>query len=160
MHPRRFDLIVFDWEGTLAVPSMTKNGEPILFSGVHEMLRDLQSAGYVLAVATGMSRQGLDFALKSTALKLFFEHTRCAEETYSKPHPAMLQELAEAAQISLARTLMIGDTTYDLQMAEHAGADSVAVAYGLHSLCSLRSGKALFCADNVAQLHRWLLRYG
>ncbi len=157
VHQRRFDLIVFDWEGTLAIPSMTKNGKPLLFLGVPEMLRDLQDAGYVLAVATGMGRQGLDFALKSTALNLFFENTRCAEETCAKPHPAMLQELAEATQISLARTLMVGDTAYDLQMAEYAGAYSVAVTYGLHAL---RSGKALFYADNVAQLHRWLLRYG
>lgn len=127
-----------------------------LFDGVREMLTDLASKGYLLAVATGKSRVGLDRALAVGNLKPIFDATRCADETFSKPHPAMLQELTQELGQEMSRTVMIGDTTHDLQMAINAGAAGIGVHYGAHSSRDLQALKPLFSADSVSQLHSWL----
>ncbi len=215
MPRKRFDFIVFDWDGTLmdstaiivksiqaaakdlslpipsesaashviglalgdamqaAIPGLdpqlyprlaeryryhylTRDHELPLFSGVREMLDDLAQQGYFLAVATGKSRVGLNRALDSAKLLSLFDATRCADETFSKPHPAMLQELCRELGQDMQRTLMIGDTSHDLQMAQNAGANAVAVEYGAHEVDFLRQFSALYMAKNVADLHQWL----
>ena len=130
-----------------------------LFSGVREMLADLAQQGYFLAVATGKSRVGLNRALNATGLLSVFDATRCADETFSKPHPAMLQELTRELGQDMARTLMIGDTTHDLQMAINAGAAAVAVEYGAHPLQELVALKPLYSAGSIPALHAWLLEH-
>ncbi len=127
-----------------------------LFDGAYEMLRELSDDGYFLAVATGKSRVGLNRALNSVELLSLFDATRCADETFSKPHPAMLQELTRELGQDMKRTLMIGDTTHDLQMALNAGAASVAVQYGAHPQHVLQALNPLFSASSVVQLHAWL----
>ncbi len=104
-----------------------------LFPGVEVGLRWLRAAGYRLAVATGKSRRGLDRAFRDTGLGPLFEFSRCADETRSKPHPLMLEELLAESGCSASQALMIGDTEYDLEMASNAGVDSVAVTYGVHA---------------------------
>jgi phosphoglycolate phosphatase len=130
-----------------------------LFDGVREMLADLSQQNYFLAVATGKSRVGLNRALNATGLLSVFDATRCADETFSKPHPAMLQELTRELGQDMARTLMIGDTTHDLQMAINAGAASVAVEYGAHPVHELTALKPRYCAPSIPALHRWLMDY-
>ncbi|CAN5438674.1 HAD-IA family hydrolase [soil metagenome] len=127
-----------------------------LFDGVREMLSDLSQQGYFLAVATGKSRVGLNRALDSVKLLSRFDATRCADETFSKPHPAMLQELTRELGQDMARTVMIGDTTHDLQMAINAGASGVAVEYGAHSESELRSLNPVHLAKSIVDLHSWL----
>jgi phosphoglycolate phosphatase len=127
-----------------------------LFDGVREMLSDLSHAGYFLAVATGKSRVGLNRALNAAKLLSLFDATRCADETFSKPNPAMLQELTRELGQDMKRTLMIGDTTHDLQMALNAGAGGVAVHYGAHSAQELAVLNPLFAANSVGELHTWL----
>ena len=117
-----------------------------LFDGVREMLEDLAHQGYFLAVATGKSRVGLNRALNTTKLLTMFDATRCADETFSKPHPAMLQELTRELGQEMQRTLMIGDTTHDLQMAINAGAAGVAVEFGAHPVKQLLSLIPFFCS--------------
>ncbi|HWL73109.1 MAG TPA: HAD-IA family hydrolase, partial [Burkholderiaceae bacterium] len=173
---RRFDLIVFDWDGTivdstamiaasirsaaadlgLVVPTMEQAshviglglldalshavpglateraeefsaryrhhylaGEPeiVLFEGMQTMLDELHTQGVPLAVATGKTRRGLARAFQTTGLGRLFAASRCADESQSKPHPAMLLELASELSVAPERMLMIGDTTHDLQMA-------------------------------------------
>jgi phosphoglycolate phosphatase len=216
MAKRKFDLIVFDWDGTLmdstativkciqaaakdlglpiphertaahviglglqealqtAVPELEprhyagmveryryhyliQDQELVLFAGVREMLAELSQAGYFLAVATGKSRVGLNRALNGAKLLSLFDATRCADETFSKPHPAMLQELTRELGQDMKRTLMIGDTTHDLQMAINAGAAGVAVHYGAHPATELAALNPLFAAESVSSLHTWLL---
>jgi phosphoglycolate phosphatase len=128
----------------------------VLFDGVPEMLADLAQQGYFLAVATGKSRVGLNRALDTVRLLSVFDATRCADETFSKPHPAMLHELTRELGQDLKRTVMIGDTTHDLQMAINAGASGIGVHYGAHTPQELQSLKPLYAADSVAQLHAWL----
>lgn len=128
-----------------------------LFEGVLDMLTDLSQRGYFLAVATGKSRVGLNRALDSTKLLSLFDATRCADETFSKPHPAMLQELTRELGQDIKRTVMIGDTTHDLQMAQNAGAAGIAVEYGAHAIQELRALNPLYAANTVADLHRWLI---
>ena len=213
--PRRFDLIAFDWDGTLfdstalivhsiqaacrdlglpvpddqraswviglslhgamahAVPSITKEQIPqmvdryrfhylarqhdlTLFPGVIDMLRALRKRHHWLAVATGKSRAGLDEALHAVELKGLFDGTRTADETRSKPDPQMLHELMRQFGAEPARTLMIGDTTHDLQLAANAGTPSVAVAYGAHATSEFDAHAPLFVAKTVAELAAWL----
>jgi len=206
---RRFDLIAFDWDGTLfdstaiivrsiqgavrdvggrvpsdqdaayviglglgqalahAAPDVPKEKYPLLgerykhhygreqdqitlFPGVLEML-------YFLTVATGKSRWGLDQALAHVDLKDLFHASRTADETAGKPHPRMLHELMAELGVPPERTLMVGDTTHDLQLAANAGCASVGVNYGAHDAGALAALKPLYIADSAHALHRWML---
>lgn len=218
MAKRQFDLIVFDWDGTLmdstaaivvciqaaardlglpvpqykqaawviglslmdamqtVIPGLdmkmyarmveryrhhylTHGDATHLFEGCREMLEDLSGAGYFLAVATGKSRVGLNRALAASGLTSLFDATRCADETFSKPHPAMLQELTRELGQDMRRTAMIGDTTHDLQMAKNAGAAAIAVQYGAHPVQALQELEPMYTANSVPQLHEWLKQH-
>jgi phosphoglycolate phosphatase len=135
---------------------LAKDHELTLFDGVPEMLQDLSQQGFFLAVATGKSRVGLNRALNAAGLLSMFDATRCADETFSKPHPAMLQELTRELGQDLRRTVMIGDTTHDLMMAQNAGSSGIAVEYGAHPVDQLAACKPVFSARTVPQLHQWL----
>jgi phosphoglycolate phosphatase len=213
--PRQYDLIVFDWDGTLydstalivraiqaacrdlgvavpsdeaasyviglglqdalmhAVPGLSPDRYPelgrryrqhyfkdhedvTLFSGVPDLLADLRQRQHWLAVATGKNRQGLNDALRLSGLAPLFDATRTADETRSKPHPQMLHELMREFGVEPERTLMIGDTTHDLQLAANAGAHSVAVTYGAHEHAPLRELGPRHVAHSVAELRVWL----
>ena len=217
--PRRFDLIAFDWDGTLfdstaliarciqdacrdlgiAVPSdqdaayviglglndalrhaapglprerypelgnryrhhyFARQHELVLFPGSEEMLRELKARTHLLAVATGKSRKGLDEALAHSQLHGVFDATRTADQTASKPHPLMLQELMAELGVAPERTLMIGDTTHDLQMAVNAGTASIGVSYGAHEPEAFDAFGPLFVAHGTRELHAWLLDHG
>ncbi len=216
---RRFDLIVFDWDGTLydstqiivcciqhavvdvggcapsdqdaayviglglpqalahAAPDVPKEKYPelsaryrhhylrhqddlVLFDGVLPLLDALHERGHKLAVATGKSRTGLDAALATVALRDRFDSSRTADETHGKPHPRMLLELMDELAVPPERTVMIGDTTHDLQLALNAGCASVGVSYGAHEPANFDALKPLFVAHSVAQLRHWLLANG
>lgn len=132
----------------------------VLFKGIRELLVNLAEGGVQLAVATGKSRRGLDRAFVATGLGIFFEASRCADETHSKPHPAMLLELTDELAVPLTRTVMIGDTTHDLAMARSAGTASIGVTYGAHPRDQLAGLGPLGLADSVQDLRRWLLATG
>ncbi len=127
-----------------------------LFPNTAEVLHELVSSGYQLAVATGKSRRGLNEALQQTRLQDLFVATRCAEETFSKPHPLMLQEILAELSIPAQAALMIGDTDYDLQMAINAGVAAAAVSYGVHERAHLLACNPLICLDNLNELPPWL----
>jgi phosphoglycolate phosphatase len=213
---RRFELIVFDWDGTLldsagaivgsimaacadlglqppseqrarhiiglglqdalmsALPDLPAHRYPeladryrfhylrrdhelSLFAGADVLVQALVARGHILGVATGKSRHGLDRAMATSGMAGYFQATRCADECHSKPHPQMLEELMETFAVKPEATLMIGDTTHDLQMAANAGIAAVAVAYGAHPRAGLEAESPLFCADNVVELTEWLL---
>ncbi|HJV72909.1 MAG TPA: HAD-IIIA family hydrolase [Noviherbaspirillum sp.] len=135
---------------------LTKDKGLTLFDGVRDMLAELSQQGYFLAVATGKSRVGLNRALDTANLLSVFDATRCADETFSKPHPAMLQELTRELGQDMQRTVMIGDTTHDLQMALNAGAAGIAVHYGAHAGSELEALNPMFSANSVSELHAWL----
>ena len=213
--PLRFDLIAFDWDGTLydstrliarciqaavidvggakpseddaawviglglaealarAAPDVPKEkyvelgaryryhylqhqDDLVLFDGVLEMIDALRTRGHKLAVATGKSRRGLNNALATVALRDRFDASRTADETAGKPHPRMLLELMEELDVAPERTLMIGDTTHDLQLAINAGCPSVGVSYGAHEPAAFDAFKPLHTAHSVADLQGWL----
>ena len=215
MTNRAFDLIVFDWDGTLVdstaliagslqlaaadlglpVPSnedaqhiiglslmhalswlfpglgadqyealidryrvhyLKRDSEIALFNNVRELLVGLRDDGYLLAVATGKARQGLDRALLQADLGQLFDATRCADETFSKPHPQMLLELIDELMVEPARVLMIGDTTHDLQMAANAGTAALAVTCGAHPSEQLLGEPHLAMLADVSGLREWL----
>lgn len=219
LRPRRYDLIVFDWDGTLfdstalivraiqaacrdlgapvpsdeaaahviglglqdalqhAVPDLpvdlypelgrryrqhyfASHDQVTLFAGVPALLTGLRERNHWLAVATGKNRHGLNEALRISGLAGSFDATRTADETRSKPHPQMLQELMREFGVDPERTLMIGDTTHDLQLAANAGTDAVAVAYGAHPPEQLGDLRPLTIAHSVPELQDWLARHG
>ncbi|MEJ2566357.1 MAG: HAD-IA family hydrolase [Gammaproteobacteria bacterium] len=131
-----------------------------LFEGALELLRGLQERGLLLGVATGKSRRGLNRVLAEHECGGFFHATRCADETFSKPHPQMLLEIMDELGAAPQETVMIGDTEYDLQMAKNAGAHAVGVSYGVHERERLLKLQPLACADNIRNLMTWLNRYG
>jgi phosphoglycolate phosphatase len=213
--PRQFDLIAFDWDGTLfdstqiitrciqaavedvggqrpsdeaasyvigmalmaalahAAPDVPPEKYPelgqryrfhyvkhqndiALFDGVLEMLQSLRERQHLIAVATGKSRRGLDEVLHAVELRGVFDASRTADETAGKPDPLMLQELMAEFDVPPQRTLMIGDTTHDLQMALNAGCASVGVSYGAHEPEAFRGLHPLHVAHSLSDLHNWL----
>jgi len=219
MAEKKFDLIVFDWDGTLmdstalivasiqaacadlgvAVPSreqaayviglslqdamrevvpdmdeagsqrlvesyrkhyLARDNETVLFEGIREMLEDLRGRGYQLAVATGKARRGLSRVLEYSGLGPLFHATRCADESFSKPHPAMLLELMDELFVDAGRTVMVGDTTHDLQMAHNAGTHALAMTYGAHPAQALQQENPLAMFDSAKQLREWFVCHG
>lgn len=138
---------------------LSRDHQLSLFEGVRELLVELKERGHTLAVATGKSRLGLDRALGVAGVGNFFDATRCADESFSKPHPAMLLELMEQSAVEADATLMIGDTTHDLQMAVNAGTHAVGVSYGAHGLEDLRSIDAQAIVHSVSELRDWLVSH-
>ena len=136
-----------------------RDPETPLFPGAGEALRALSADGYLLAVATGKSRRGLDRALEKTGLKAVFHATRCGEESGSKPHPGMLNDLIGILGAAPAKTLMIGDTTHDLEMARSANVACVAAAYGAHPRAQLEAMNPLACIDQPRELWQWLRQH-
>ncbi len=216
--PKKFKLLVFDWDGTLMdsaaaiaeslqaacseldlpVPSMTqaryviglgltdamkyilpdlpredyakvvdryrvhflrRDGGTTLFPDAAAMISELHDAGFLLAVATGKSRRGLDRALAATGVGEYFHVTRCADEGFCKPHPGMLQAVIESLTATPACTLMIGDTTHDLEMAQAAGVAALAVTYGAHDREALLQKQPLAIMDTPPALRAWLAQH-
>jgi len=136
-----------------------RDKETTLFPGVPEGLETLRSAGFLLGIATGKSRRGLDRALATTGLGPFFHASRCADEGFSKPHPGMLQQLMDDLAVQATGMLMIGDTTHDLQMARNAGVHGLGCAYGAHPRDALVAMAPMAVADSFGEVMTWLERH-
>lgn len=128
-----------------------------LFEGVHDMLNALKQRGHLLAVATGKSRAGLNEALKISGLHTVFDTTRTAEQTAGKPNPRMLHEIMNELGCTKAQTLMIGDTSHDLGMAQNAHCASIGVSYGAHRAQGLERFAPKHIARSIEDLQHWLL---
>ncbi|MBL1433607.1 MAG: HAD family hydrolase [Gammaproteobacteria bacterium] len=126
-----------------------------MFPYATDMLKSLKQRGYLLGVATGKARRGLDRVFQDIDCHHLFDATRCADETESKPHPRMLDELMQELSVSAEQTLMVGDTEFDMVMAKNAGVDAVGVSYGVHERQRLLENQAVACLDSIEQLHHW-----
>lgn len=127
-----------------------------LFEGARDTIEDLHGRGYQLAVATGKSRMGLERSMQGSRMGGYFHATRTADQTFSKPHPAMLLEIMEELGVEPGRALMVGDTTHDLQMAVNAGVDAVGMTHGAHPADQLRALQPLALLDDYAGFREWL----
>ncbi len=134
----------------------TSKGKSTLFDGTDAMLTSLNTKGVKMAVATGKARRGLNRVFDETGYHTLFHASRCADESGSKPDPAMLHELMQELNVAPEKTLMIGDSTYDMQMANNAGIDCVAVSYGVHGCKQLAQYSPLTCCENIVELNDWL----
>ncbi|AYR20020.1 HAD family hydrolase [Alcaligenes faecalis] len=128
-----------------------------LFDGILPFMGELRGRQIALGVATGKSRQGLDRVLQQVKLSTFFDATRCADETRSKPDPEMLHQLLAELMLEPEQVLMVGDTVHDIHMAANAGMDSVAVTYGAHDPQTLAKAEPTVMVDDVAQMRDWVL---
>ncbi len=131
-----------------------------LFAGVLPLLSGLRERQHLLAVATGKSRRGLDEALQAVELRGMFDGSRTADETAGKPDPRMLHELMAEWGVPPQRTLMVGDTTHDLQMALNAGCASVGVSYGAHEPDAFHVLQPRAVVHSVQDLQEWLFAHG
>jgi len=129
-----------------------------LFPDARELIDWLVGRGYLVGVATGKSRRGLNEALEGTGLGDCFHATRCADEAFSKPHPEMLFQIMGELGVEGSDTLMVGDTEYDLQMARNAGAGALAVCYGAHERERLLKLRPLACLERLQDMRPWLER--
>lgn len=132
------------------------SGESPLFDGAADIIRDLHAHGYYLAVATGKGRRGLDEALLTTGLGPYFHITRCADETRSKPDPQMLSEILTDLDLTASDAVMVGDTSYDMDMAKNIKMDSIAVTYGMHDKSLLENSMPTYFIDNIEQLSQYV----
>ena len=131
--------------------------EQALFDGVKEGLQQLDQNGVLLAVATGKSRAGLDRVFNSCGIKKFFTVSRCADETRSKPHPQMLHEILDFTTIDASKAIMVGDTSFDMEMAHGANIDGLGAAYGVHSVDVLKKSGAIEVRNDFRAVLSWLL---
>ncbi len=123
-----------------------------LFEGAAEVIQDLHAQGYYLAVATGKGRRGLDIALEKTGLQPYFHITRCADETRSKPDPLMLDEILTDLDLESSQAVMVGGTSYDMDMAHNIKMDSIAVTYGMHDHDVLEGSHPTHFIDSINQI--------
>ena len=164
MKKNKFDLLIFDWEGTLAkgIPdnridiSLKTDAQTILFAGVELGIKNLNRQGYLLGIATGRGAQGLNNDLIETKLKDYFLITKTVDECFSKPHPQMILEILNFTMIDPKKTLMIGDSFSDLEMAKNAGISFLAVTYGSESFNKLKNFGALDIIENPYDLFDWI----
>lgn len=119
---------------------------------VEETLHRLRDDGYRLTVATGKSRRGLERVLRGLGMTGFFHGSRCADETASKPHPMMLNQLLQELKYEADGAVMVGDTEYDMEMAQRAGIPRVAVSYGAHDISRLTGYNPTLCIDVFSEL--------
>lgn len=126
------------------------------YPGVASALNRFRNEGYLLAVATGKGRRGLDRVLAGQGWADFFDVTRCADETASKPDPLMIEEILTHCGVEPGRALMVGDSVFDLEMARRAGVDSVAVAYGAQPIEALRACSPNTSINCFSELSDWL----
>lgn len=125
------------------------------FPGVKDTLDRLLDQGHSLAVATGKSRRGLNKILDAMDIQHYFHASRCADETASKPHPQMLQEILLETKTSVEQAVMIGDTEYDMAMAQSIDMHRIAVSYGAHAIERLKSFNPVLCIDEFPQILSW-----
>lgn len=127
------------------------------FEGVEPALERLAAnPAQLLAVATGKSRRGLDRIFTERNCARWFDDSRTADLTRSKPDPLMLEELLDALGVAVSDAVMIGDSTYDLEMAERLGMDRIGVAWGVHARDRLARFSPLFIAEDFDSLAAWL----
>ncbi|RMG30447.1 MAG: HAD family hydrolase [Gammaproteobacteria bacterium] len=138
---------------------LARQHECRLFPGARETLERLHQAGFLLAVATGKSRAGLERSLQETGLARLFSSTRCADETASKPDPRMLHEILGELDVPASAAILVGDTEYDLEMARRAGVAALGVCYGVHEATRLSRHRPLAILDRITRLPDWLAEY-
>jgi phosphoglycolate phosphatase len=126
-----------------------------LFEGARETLDILRANRHSLAIATGKSRRGLNRVLKALDLEPLFVATRAADETASKPNPLMLQALLDETGYAAQHAVMVGDTSYDMEMARAIGMPRVAATYGVHDVDILRAFKPALIIDTIADIIQW-----
>lgn len=128
------------------------------FDGVIEGLQQLRAAGFSMAVATGKSRRGLDRVLKDVDMQQYFDGSRCADETASKPNPKMLYELLAEFKVTPEQAIMVGDTEYDMGMAQQANVARVAVSYGAHTIDRLTKYQPVLSVDTFTEFVDWVVQ--
>ncbi len=129
------------------------------FDGAEALLLNLKMQGIKTAIATGKSRKGLNAVLADTAFGAYFDFTRTPVESASKPNPLMLEQILEEFSIDVSEAVMIGDTTFDMEMAQNISMDRVALSHGVHQTEVLSEFDPVATLDSLHELNSWLNMY-
>ncbi|MCX7284063.1 MAG: HAD-IA family hydrolase [Novosphingobium sp.] len=127
-----------------------------LYEGIAELIADLSAQGWQLAVATGKSDRGLAHCLATHGLTGHFVSLQTADRHPSKPDPSMIEQCIADAGADRHRTVMIGDTVYDIHMAVNAGVRAIGVDWGYHETDELIEAGAEAVATSMAELRALL----
>jgi phosphoglycolate phosphatase len=130
-----------------------------LYGGARETVMRLKAEGWLLGIATGKARRGIDKFLEVHSFEGVFDTAFCADDGPGKPHPHMLQLNMTAAGVAADRTIMIGDTSFDMAMARAANAYAQGVTWGFHTPEEVAEGGAHHIADDFAALDLALTRF-
>ncbi|EQB08369.1 HAD family hydrolase [Sphingobium quisquiliarum P25] len=125
-----------------------------LYPGMAALIRDLDAGGWLLGVATGKSDRGLALCLEHHGIAAHFVTLQTADRHPSKPHPSMLLSAMADAGASPETTVMIGDTSYDIDMALAAGTRALGVGWGYHQPAELVAAGAHGVTMDSSELHR------
>ena len=155
--PRPYDLVMFDWNGTLSSGLVAQEERSVgqitaLFPGVKEVLKTLKSRGIKIGIATAASRFEMSYEISSHELEGLFDCVYTLTEGPAKPDPYALIEAMTLLEISPQRTLMVGDTRRDMQMARNARVTGIGVSYGSHHADELREAGALHVISEIQEL--------
>ncbi|WP_417248492.1 HAD-IA family hydrolase [Celeribacter sp.] len=124
-----------------------------LFDGAEEAVRRLGARDdTLLAIATGKSRRGLNALMADWDFSDLFISDQCADDHPSKPHPSMVQTCMADAGVSAAETVVVGDTTYDMEMARAARCTGLGVDWGYHGASALREVGAVDVLHDFSQI--------
>ncbi|BBP46272.1 hydrolase [Thiosulfatimonas sediminis] len=133
--------------------------EMLPFAGAEALLLNLKQQGVKLAIATGKSRKGLNQVLAECGFGVYFDITRTPVESASKPDPLMLQQILDVLQVAVEDAVMIGDTTFDMEMAQAIGMDRIALSHGVHQMHQLDVFQPVAQLDDLQQLNAWLMQH-
>ncbi len=128
-----------------------------IFDGAEELLVTLQGTGVKLAIATGKSRRGLDQILAEYSFESYFDMTRTPIESASKPDPLMLKQILGAFDLEVHQAVMVGDTEFDMAMAQAIQMDRIALSHGVHEMERLQRYDPVACFDSLIEMQGWLV---
>jgi len=133
------------------------NVDMVPFDGAEALLLNLKQQGLKVAIATGKSRKGLNAVLAETGFGVYFDMTRTPVESASKPDPLMLTQILEEFGLSVSDAVMIGDTTFDMEMAQNIEMDRIALSHGVHQTELLLDYNPVATLDSLNELNLWLM---
>lgn len=128
------------------------NDPETLFSGAYELVAELRNAGYLLGIATGKAKRGALHFCERYGMNGWFETIQTPDTNPSKPHPGMIESALQETGAERHRTVMVGDTSFDIEMARNAGVFGLGVSWGNHPVSDLEEAGAHHIVQHMSEV--------